>query len=144
MKSNTTVTRDELSRYAAEFVHTLAEGDVILLRGGLGAGKTTFVREVAEHLTVESVVSSPSFTIVNEHGITLHGARTTLRHVDLYRLHDEGDVEDIGLLELIAEAGVTFIEWPERAEALFTFPRKEVRITRVDDETREMAYAVLS
>jgi tRNA threonylcarbamoyladenosine biosynthesis protein TsaE len=88
----------------------LVPGDVVLLRGGLGAGKTAFVRGLARGLGADpDEVSSPTFTLIQEY----RGAGTTLYHVDLYRL-DPAEVDDLGLDELVSAGGVTAIEWAER------------------------------
>ena len=116
-------------RTAAE----LAAGDVVLLYGELGAGKTAFVRGVARGLGARSEdVSSPTFTIVQEYA----GGRLLLEHVDLYRLTPI-EVTDLGLDELISGDAVVAVEWPERwhdrpAAAL------EVRIDHVSDTARRI------
>ena len=100
----------ETARLGRELAPDLAAGSVVLLVGDLGAGKTAFVRGLADGLGVErDEVSSPTFTIMQEY----RGGRVPLFHVDLYRLDDPREVDDLGLDE-IAEAGVLAIEWAEK------------------------------
>lgn len=98
-----------------EFGRTLARGlrggEMILLEGDLGLGKTVLVRGIATGLGVAPEdVTSPSFTLVQEY----KGGRLALYHVDLYRLDDETDVASIGLDELAAGDGVTVVEWGDK------------------------------
>jgi tRNA threonylcarbamoyladenosine biosynthesis protein TsaE len=106
----TTHSEAETSALAIEFARSLTAGAVILLSGDLGAGKTAFVRGLAEGLGIDPrLVSSPTFTLIQEY----RGGRLPLHHVDLYRLRSI-EVDDLGLDELTLEAGVTAIEWPDR------------------------------
>jgi tRNA threonylcarbamoyladenosine biosynthesis protein TsaE len=89
---------------------SLIPGAVLLLSGNLGAGKTAFVRGLAEGLGIDPAeVSSPTFTLVHEY----RGGRVPLYHVDLYRL-EKGGTEDLGLEELASAAGILAVEWPDR------------------------------
>ena len=95
---------------ASALARDLAMGSVLLLSGDLGAGKTAFVRGLAEGLGIDpDEVTSPTFTIVHEY----RGGRLPLIHVDLYRL-DRADLDDIGLDQDLAATGVVAIEWSER------------------------------
>ena len=89
---------------------TLAPNDIILLTGDLGAGKTAFVKGLAEGVGVDPAdVSSPTFSLIQEY----RGGRLTLHHIDLYRLSPP-EVDDLGLDELVSSGGVVAIEWPDR------------------------------
>lgn len=101
-------------RAGAELAAQLRPGDVVLVSGDLGAGKTTFVRGALRALGVTEAVTSPTFVV----GILYDGAAGPLAHLDLYRLAGLED-EDPGLLDpYFGPDTVTFVEWPERAESL--------------------------
>jgi len=90
----------------------LEGGTVIALRGGLGAGKTTFAKGLARGLGVEDEVTSPTYTIVSE-----YEGRLRLHHIDAYRLAGAQDFESAGAEELLSDAqGVCLIEWSERVQ----------------------------
>jgi len=98
-------------RAGAELATRLRPGDVVLVSGELGAGKTTFVRGALEALGVTEPVTSPTFVV----GILYDGAEGPLAHLDLYRLAGLDD-EDPGLLDpYFGDDTITFVEWPERA-----------------------------
>jgi len=108
--SITTHTEAETAAVGRELARALRAGSIVLLWGDLGAGKTTFVRGLAEGLGIDPrEVSSPTFTLIQEY----RGGRLPLFHVDLYRV-ESAEVEDLGLEELTTGGGVTAIEWPDR------------------------------
>ena len=91
----------------------LAVGDVVLLRGEMGAGKSVLTRAAARGMGIEGPVPSPTFTILNVH----EGSRMKLYHFDLYRLEGEDALYEMGLDEFIpAKDGASLIEWPQMAE----------------------------
>ncbi len=95
---------------AAALARDLAAGSVLLLSGDLGAGKTAFVKGLAEGLGIDpDEVTSPTFTLVHEY----RGGRLPLIHVDLYRL-DRADLDEIGLDQDLAATGIVAVEWSER------------------------------
>ena len=108
MPEHVTKSEAETAAVAKDLARSLVAGDVLLLSGNLGAGKTAFVRGLAEGLGVDSEeVSSPTFTLVHEY----RGEKLTLYHADLYRL-ERAATDDLGLEEL--ERGVLAVEWPDR------------------------------
>jgi len=92
-------------------------GDVVLLHGDLGAGKTTLTQGIGHGLNVASPVQSPTFTLVLEHeGTAASGEPVSLYHLDLYRLAGADDLDSFGFDDYLAPTdGVSVIEWPERA-----------------------------
>jgi tRNA threonylcarbamoyladenosine biosynthesis protein TsaE len=105
-----THSEDETAAAGRDLAAGLSAGDVVLLYGDLGAGKTAFVRGLAEGLEVSrDEVSSPTFTLIQEY----RGGRLPLFHVDLYRIEDPREFDELGLDE-IAEDGVLAIEWADR------------------------------
>lgn len=106
----TTRSEAETAEVARQLARSLTAGSVVLLVGDLGAGKTAFVRGLAEGLGVPSEqVSSPTFTLIQEY----RGGRLPLYHADLYRLNDPREVVDLALDE-VGENGVLAVEWAEK------------------------------
>ena len=119
----------------------LRDGDVVLLHGDLGAGKTTLVKGIAAALRVDDVVSSPSFALVNEYDGGLLAPLTKLYHLDLYRLHGADELASIGFEEFIApSAGVTLIEWPERAADALPDRYLLIKITAIGENRRRLRF----
>jgi tRNA threonylcarbamoyladenosine biosynthesis protein TsaE len=120
-----TTTEAETTSAGEVLARTLRAGDVVLLYGDLGAGKTAFVRGMARGLGANpDDVSSPTFTIVQEYA----GPSVTLYHVDLYRL-EAAEIDDLGLDDLVAGDGVVAIEWAER----WTGRPDDVTEVRIED-----------
>jgi len=109
-------------------------GTVITVSGELGSGKTRLTQGIAKGLQVpeEFVVTSPTFAIVNE-----YPGRIRLYHVDLYRIVDSSELEDIGLEEILADDGITVIEWADRLSDELPSERVDIAISVLDETTRE-------
>ena len=107
----------------------LIPGEIITLAGDLGAGKTEFVRGVCAYFSVHDIVSSPTFTIMNQYsGTNTDGSEIALFHVDLYRIQDAKELLEIGFAECMSDTHVIkFVEWPEKAGA--TMPSIDWRVT---------------
>ncbi len=128
----------ETESLGAELASTLGDGDVVLVRGELGAGKTTLVRGAARALGVSDPVTSPTFSI----GHRYRGRELTVSHLDLFRLDGLGE-EDPGLLaDYVGQGRIAFVEWPPEGEPELDAPRLvvtlchgggDVRLVEVDE-----------
>jgi tRNA threonylcarbamoyladenosine biosynthesis protein TsaE len=133
-----THSEEETIALARQLAQDLRPGDVLLLAGHLGAGKTAFVRGLAQGLGIDPAeVSSPTFTLVHEY----RGGRLTLYHADLYRL-ERAATDDLGLEEMGVKDGVLAVEWADRLT--HTIPgATDVHIQLVDDTTRRIVIRYL-
>jgi tRNA threonylcarbamoyladenosine biosynthesis protein TsaE len=124
----------ETEALGARIAARLQPGDVVLLSGEMGTGKTTLVRGACRALGVPGPVTSPTFTIGQRYG----GGRMPVSHLDLYRLQTlEG--EDPALLEdYLRPEGVAFVEWPAAGEGRLDRPAIEVRLAHVSEERRRI------
>jgi len=112
---------------------SLTAGSTVALYGDLGAGKTAFTRGIAAGLGINEIVSSPTFTIVNEY----HG-EVPLFHFDMYRLNDESELFDIGWDDYLERGGVCVVEWSERVPGAFPLDTIVVRLKYLDENSREI------
>lgn len=122
--------------FAKQFAKTLKAGDVVLLDGDLGAGKTVFTKGIVEYFSNGAEVAvSPTFTIVNEYACT-----PPVYHFDFYRIKSEDELYAIGIEEYLYGEGVCIVEWPERApNVLAEINCKKVKIIK-DNNKRVIEY----
>jgi len=121
---------DDTERIAYEFSKNLGGGEIITLDGDLGAGKTAFVRGLARGLDVSEVVSSPTFTIVNEY----RSGRVPVFHFDVYRLSSPDEMYDIGWDDYITQNAVVVIEWASIISDIFVEKPISVNIRKNPDK----------
>jgi tRNA threonylcarbamoyladenosine biosynthesis protein TsaE len=124
----------DATRALAEAIgNMLRAGDVVVLSGDLGAGKTVFAQGLGRALDVEQDVTSPTFTIMRE-----HRGRVPFVHVDVYRLDRLQELYDVGIDDVLGTDAVTVIEWGDRVTALLPTDRLEVSLDAhpEDDESR--------
>jgi tRNA threonylcarbamoyladenosine biosynthesis protein TsaE len=122
----------ETEQLGAELAACLQAGDVVLVSGELGSGKTTLVRGAARALGVTDPVTSPTFSV----GHRYRGGALTVAHLDLYRLHGLAE-EDPGLLaDYLGEGRIAFVEWPESARARLPGVRFRVSLTHRGGDRR--------
>jgi tRNA threonylcarbamoyladenosine biosynthesis protein TsaE len=124
-----TASPEETEAMAAGLAHRLVPGDLLLLVGELGAGKTTFVRGLARGMGVRGDVMSPTFQLVR-----LYPGDRPLAHVDLYRIERSGELEELGLIDLLEDC-VVVVEWGDRL-GIEEAPR--VRIEALDPARRRL------
>lgn len=131
----TTHSPEETGRLAKSIAGRLTGGEVIALTGELGAGKTHFVKGLAEGLGIDpNIVTSPTFVLINEYEGRLH-----VYHFDAYRLSDAGELEALGCYEMFAGDGVCVVEWAERVEACLPADRLAIHIEHAGPTAREIA-----
>jgi tRNA threonylcarbamoyladenosine biosynthesis protein TsaE len=123
---------DQTEALGAELAGELRPGDVVLIRGELGAGKTTFVRGAAQALGVEDPVTSPTFAI----GHRYRGGGVTVSHLDLYRLQGlEGEEPEL-LDDYLGADRIAFVEWPEQDSPELQGARVHVTLTHAGGDNR--------
>jgi tRNA threonylcarbamoyladenosine biosynthesis protein TsaE len=115
---------------AKQLATTLLPGDVLLLIGELGAGKTTFVQGLAEGLGVNDPVTSPTFTLMRVLECSADAPIRRLLHADLYRLDQMNEVVDLGLVELVEDDAVAAVEWGDAGAPVFGSDVLQVVIAR--------------
>ncbi len=118
----------------AELAARLRDGDIVLIRGELGSGKTTLVRGAARALGVQGPVTSPTFSI----GHRYPGRGLTVSHLDLYRLADLGAEDPALLADHIGPGRIAFVEWPQAAETTIEAPRLTITLTHGGGDTRQI------
>lgn len=125
---------DELKAPAQAIIGLLKDYPVCLLNGEMGAGKTSLTIAICKLLKIESPVSSPTFTIINEYS----GPESRLVHADLYRITNAAELFNTGLEEYLYSGDPCLIEWPEIAMEIIPLPYLSVTISTLSHESREI------
>lgn len=129
-----TDTPDQTESLGAELAARLSEGDVVLVCGELGAGKTTLVRGAARALGVSDPVTSPTFSI----GHRYTGSSLTVSHLDLYRLAGLGGEDPALLADHLGPGRIAFVEWPETATQELGRPRMRITLSHAGGDRRRI------
>ncbi len=116
---------------AKEYAKTLNNGDVVILSGDLGAGKTAFTKGLAAGLNIADEVTSPTYAYLNVYGERLY-------HYDCYRLSCGEDAENLGLTDYFCGNNICVIEWAENISDVLPENCKRVTITKIDENTRKI------
>lgn len=123
---------DRIAEAARQFVAHIGRRRVFAFYGGMGAGKTTFIKAICRELGVTDTVTSPTFAIVNEYS----SARGPVYHFDFYRIKDTAEVMDLGFEDYAYSGHLCLMEWPELIEDLLPEDTVSVRIEAREDGTR--------
>ena len=122
---------------AGKIAKQLNVGDVVLLQGDLGAGKTAFVKGIVKSFGGKAQeVTSPTFTIVNTYALS----KVKIYHFDLYRIENPEELFNIGIEEYLYGDGICFVEWPERAMSLLPEYSKQITIEKLDQNKRKIIF----
>ena len=121
----------ETMEFAKEYAKTLSAGDVVLLEGEMGAGKTVFVKGLAEGLGIDEEITSPTYAYMNDYGGVLY-------HYDCYRLKSGAQAEALGLCDYFYAGGVCVIEWAQNIADVLPRNCKTVRIVKRGENEREI------
>ncbi len=125
----------ELKKAAQQFISFMGSHTVFAFYGNMGAGKTTFIKEICEALGVSENITSPTFAIVNEY---ITNESKLIYHFDCYRLKDKNEALDFGADDYLYSGNICFIEWPEIIESLLPDDCVSVNIDVLPDETRKV------
>jgi tRNA threonylcarbamoyladenosine biosynthesis protein TsaE len=123
---------------AVELVKTFPNGRIFAFEGEMGAGKTTFIKALCRSLGVEQVITSPTFSIVNEY-IDKDGDRIFF-HFDFYRIENVNEALDMGYEDYFYSDNMCFIEWPEKIAELLPPGTISLRIEVIDEENRKLVF----
>lgn len=126
---------DKINETAVEFIRAMGDNTVFAFVGGMGAGKTTFIKAICQNLGVEDVINSPTFSIVNEYR---SDSGELIYHFDFYRINKIEEVYDFGYEDYFYSGSLCFIEWPELIEPILPKDTVTVNITVNEDGSRNV------
>ena len=133
MASFISKSREETLAFAVEYAKSLRGGDVVLLDGDMGAGKTVFTKGVAKGLGIEEEVTSPTYAYMNDYDGRLF-------HYDCYRIESVEQAERLGLGDYFDMGGICIVEWAQNIASLLPRKVKTVTIKKLSEEEREIIY----
>ena len=125
--------REDTEQFAIEYAKSLCAGDVLLLDGDMGAGKTVFCKGLAKGLGIEEEVTSPTYAYMNDYDGRLF-------HYDCYRIESVAQAESLGLADYFDMGGICVVEWAQNIAPLLPAIVKKVTIKKISDNEREIDY----
>ena len=127
---------EDLPEVVKQILPIIQKAKITTLAGDLGAGKTTLVKEVCKQLGIDDLVSSPTFSIINEYEHPEHDVK--VYHMDLYRIADDEELINIGFEDYLYTEALVFIEWPQVAEGLLPSETISIHIEIFDNSSRRL------
>lgn len=131
---------DGLNNAAVQILELAKQNKIFMFYGQMGAGKTTLINKICEHLGTTDHTSSPTFSIVNEYRTTSN----PIYHFDFYRLKNQNEAFDLGYEDYFYSGNYCFVEWPEKIGDLWPENFVEVKIRVVDENAREIEVNLIS
>ena len=119
---------------ASNFILKNVNHDIILITGEVGTGKTTLIKEYCKLIGVEEIVNSPTYTLINEY----QNKRGKIVHMDLYRVKDINEINELGLFEYL-ENNIVIIEWPEIILKMIDIKYSMINITFINEKERKLS-----
>lgn len=128
---------ESIRETANKLLAVTTQYNVYAFHGEMGAGKTTFIHALCAEMGVMDVISSPTFSIINQYKTE---SGKTVYHMDLYRIKDENEALNAGVEDCLYSGDTCLVEWPEKAAGIFPEETLHITITSVDDNTRNLKY----
>src|SRR5215203_1359060 len=132
------VSIDELRDFAVHFWEIVKEEKLFAFHGAMGAGKTTIITALCKQKGVKDVISSPTFSIINEYRYLENGTEKKIYHLDLYRLNSMEEIIQAGVEDCIYSGEICFVEWPEKAPEFLNENTVSVYIDIMNSNTRQV------
>ncbi|MBL0332926.1 MAG: tRNA (adenosine(37)-N6)-threonylcarbamoyltransferase complex ATPase subunit type 1 TsaE [Chlorobiota bacterium] len=137
----TSINEQQTIKLGEKFASTLVNGDIVSFYGELGFGKTKFIQGICKKLKVKEIVSSPTYTLINEYnGLNNHKDKVLISHIDLYRINNQNELSEIGFEDIINDLqSIKLIEWAEKSSNLLEFSNYIIEFQIAEDkETRNI------
>jgi tRNA threonylcarbamoyladenosine biosynthesis protein TsaE len=130
-------TLEHIHEAAGKLLKAAGKYKAFAFHGEMGAGKTTFIHALCQAMGVMDVVTSPTFSIINQYKAKID---QTIYHIDLYRIKDENEAINAGIEDCLYSGNTCLVEWPEKAESIFPDDTLHITISSVDDNTRKLKF----